>query len=147
MNTDLKKYVKDKLHSGVSEEIIKHNLEKAGWDGEEIEHALNDGYKSKRNKTLIGIFSSFTAIILIIMTVSIITFYQGTLDPVNKEEIVTEPNEPTPQNFSLNCSDEEFQNKHECYMEKIENNYDCSEIEDLIEQNFCFRALEEYLLQ
>ncbi|MFT4311078.1 MAG: hypothetical protein ACMXX7_00450 [Candidatus Woesearchaeota archaeon] len=146
MNKDLKKYVDDKLHSGISEDIIKHNLVNAGWEETEIEKALDEGYKSKRNRFLVGTISISAILIITLGLITTFFLYDGMID--SDPEIEQVDDESTTQEVSLSsCSEVDFEDKHTCYFEKVQESFNCSDLEDSIERNYCFRALEDYYLQ
>ena len=148
VSKNLKKYVNDKLHAGLSEDIIKHNLINAGWDENEVEEALNQGYKHKRNRFLVGTLSITAILIITLGLIATFSFYDNVLEGPENDQDSNEREVSDNTVVSLSsCQDADFENKHACYFEKIQEDFDCTDLDDEVEKNYCYRALEEFYLQ
>ena len=141
MSGELEDFVKKELKNGVSEEVIKDKLVRTGWDEEEVEKALDAGFRSKRNSVFFTIFALITTILLVSTLIGYFLDFQ----------IGDEGQVPSTQGFEdeleeLSCEEVESDEKHDCYLDEIiSNSFDCNSLTDELEQNFCFRALEEHL--
>ncbi len=154
MDDRLVNYVREQLKKEVDKDVIRKQLESVGWPREDIEEAFNKATPTSSKPyilltLLIFIVGMSTVLIVVGLNYSI------------------EPSEPTP-NGDVNDNNAEFNDengvedvdenseeeldceqivssmeKHDCYLEEVEDGLQCQSIEDEVERNYCYRASDE----
>lgn len=143
MDPSLKNYINEQRKKGVSNSQIKNSLINAGWPEEAVDNALSSNNKGPSLR-----YAMFVLFAVVILMSSVILYIGADF----REAPVEEGRGPT-QNTQTNeltpsiCKSEIDAEKNECYLDLVSNNFDCTELDDLVERNFCFRALEQYYLR
>lgn len=150
----LKEYVERQAASNTDPRIVRYNLVRAGWPAQKVDKELWKYYSKDRKTNIPGNKHLLRALVLVVIFLVGIMFfiYSGVQDVIIKPAPVEGPQTPdsqiTPSGVvemktcdSLNEATE----KDECYKVKVSEGFDCDGLEDKIERNFCFRALDASL--
>ena len=153
---ELEEYVKKQLDLGRDPERIKKDLLRTGWPEAKVDAALKDAQSGMNGLVLLGIGALVVVFLGGILFLMIPDFDSS--QPVDTEpeesENETEPVEDNTtqddSNESLQsnaCADTPFSEKRECYRTLIdEEGYRCEGLDDVREEDICYRALEDSLL-
>lgn len=150
----LKKFVKQQALKGKNPETLREELMLHGWNESDVTMAINEVYGAKKKITKTILF--LIIIIFVVSSISLLLLFKDLYStnndvPKPNENQNSQENNIPNQNINLNldtednCEELEYALKENCYLEKIKQNYDCSNLsgDELI---FCSRTLENYLL-
>ncbi len=150
MQENLKQFVRQQALRGETPEKLREGLILNGWDAKDVDSAIKETYNIKKKisksiiiLSIILVLAFTTSLILLFNT---LYFDDDTTDEIPRNtntQNETHTNNLTQDN---NCiSIDELSNKEDCYLEKIKQGYDCTDLSE-IEEFYCTRTLESYLL-
>ena len=158
---ELEEYVKKQLDLGRDPERIKQDLMRTGWPEAKVDAALKDAQSGMNGLVLLGIGALvviFLGGILFLMIPGFDSSQPGDTEPEESENDTEPIEDNTTQNNttqdgsneslqSNSCADKPFGEKRECYRTRIdEEGYRCEGLDDVREEDICYRALEDSLL-
>lgn len=152
---NLKDYVRKQADNNVDPQFVRNNLLRSGWKPDQVDQVILDIYAKRDshivsgNKHLLRWLVVLIAVVIVVM----LSFYQFIINkPVDYNP---DPGNPTPPVLnggttppsSTDCdSISNSVEKDNCYYEKVKNGFECETLTDKIERNFCFRALDVYIM-
>lgn len=163
--SELVSFIREELNQGKDPVTVRQYLLNRNIDPRAIDHAFDEIFgKNQQSK---GKSSAEIAIIAGVFIFMVVLIGGGFLvyDQIgNPLEQVSEPTssvemsdtnpevqQPTPPEEMLGsdeCDFEQEQEKYACYVKKFESNtLSCSELENVEERNFCYRAYDIYRLE
>lgn len=133
-------YIEKELGKGKSKKEVRAALKRQGWPDRDVNKAFSEVSGSKAKTVLLVI-----GLLAIVVTGSILYTFLPDFD--DEPEILDEPTEVESSGLDECNSLPYTTEKTSCYTELIEEEQDvCQELTDSRERNFCFSALEDYLL-
>lgn len=154
---ELEEYVKKQLDLGRDPERIKKDLLRTGWPEAKVDAALEDAQSGMNGLVLLGIGALVVVFLGGILFLMIPDFNspdppvdtdpeesENDTDPIEENTTQDESNQSLQSNT---CADKPFSEKRECYRTRIdEDGYRCEGLDDVREEDICYRALEDGLL-
>lgn len=137
-------YIEDQLSKGRTKKEVKSALKRQGWPDKDVNDAFKELNTSKAKSILLVV-----GIIGIVLTGSILYLFLPDFDESTAlpENQVNEPQNVETSNLG-DCNSLPYTTeKSNCYTQLIQEEQDiCRELTNDRERNFCFSALEDYLL-
>lgn len=134
MVRELEKYIKDSLKKGVDENLLRYNLQAAGWTNEQINQGIQKATRTTN-----------TPFIAIIILATIVIFGGSFIFLLSNFENAATPTQGYTQMQSCDTLPN-GDSKISCYEEKVKTSYNCNDIVSQTERLYCLRALENYYL-
>ncbi|MBN1275357.1 hypothetical protein JXA12_03625 [Candidatus Woesearchaeota archaeon] len=154
-NRQLVAYVKEQLAHKMDVNAIRTLLLQQGWSQEDVEAAVEEAYRSSRQRTHREHHTNFVAVavagvVVVILAVALflVAFREQKPDP-EVPLIVPNPPDDRLTGWAVCAHEEDSVAKHACYydLNDEEELYDCYAIDDPKERGFCLRATEAVLLE
>ena len=145
LDPNLLTYIKNQKKSGAKSDWIRSQLLNAGWNSEDVDHAIHKIYKS--HNTLI-----VASLIVVLCLAVALVLYALNLSGSPQTQIPSQSSSISTNSQQLSgnsCIDiqDDF-GRDLCYQNLIATSgYDCSSILDQAEKSFCLRSLEYTLIQ
>lgn len=145
---NLLQYVRTQSDNRVDPKIVRYTLIKSGWPPDKVDRAILKIYPKRDTQAIHGnkhLLRWLIVVIAVLMMAMIITYVQLINEIPAPYDPQPQPTPPTTQEST--CADiTESVAKDDCYFKQISEGYDCDVLVDKIERNFCFRALDSYIM-
>ena len=155
MQPNLKDYVRKQADNNIDPQFVRNNLIRSGWKPEQVDKIILDTYAKKESHIVTGNKHLLRGLIIVILVVLVVMLgiYQFVINKPSPYNPNIGGNTPPSLNGGTNPpSSSECDSilnsveKDACYYEKIKSGFDCETLTDRIERNFCFRALDVYIM-
>lgn len=151
----LKDYIREQADNNVDPQIVRNNLVRSGWKPEQVDQVILDIYAKRDSHVVRGNKHLLRAMIIVIAIVLVVmlSIYQFVINKVPTHDPELGTSMPPNLNGGLTNSQSSdcdsissSVEKDNCYYEKVKSGFDCETLTDRIERNFCFRALDVYIM-
>ncbi|MFP4524565.1 MAG: hypothetical protein ACLFO2_04630 [Candidatus Woesearchaeota archaeon] len=157
-NRQLVQYIKEQLNHKMSPERLRNVLLQQGWAGPDIEAAMEEARvetqkadRRRHHTNHVGLAISGIVVLILIAALLIIVFDQdgSDTDPAPQQPVNPETSEPSLSGWKVCSHEDDSMAKHNCYYDLNSQNleFDCDQISDETERDYCYRAKEDVLLE